>query len=222
MNEYKIIKSSKTEKGIICHVVDTGDAQSKELLYATVQGGLSWPNQGAPGYYVILGQEHDVFRAGKHQRRRLRVLTEFESSNLGEFFKHLAEDTALLLCQSYYAEQGDLWKGYQTSLAEYCRSNQIAVHPSIDAAVFTENFGYGANLVREWLKDEALLIPQPSILRTQLSDGGAQESVFGDVSFAVQFYAISALRYVVTAFDYYSLGPSKPIRSGRRRDGRVI
>jgi len=222
MNNYKILKSGKTEKGIIFHTVDTGDSQPKDFLYGTVRGGLTWPNLGAPGYYLIIAQEHNVFRAGKDQKKPLHVLTEFESSNMGDFFKRLGEDTTLFLCQSYYVEKADMWKGYETSLYDYCRTKQIARYPSIDAAVFTDNFGYGANVVREWLKDEALLIRQPSILYSQLSDGGLRDSDFGDPDIAVRYYAVSALRHVVAAFDYYNLGPSKHITRGRRRDGRVV
>jgi hypothetical protein len=222
--EYQVVRTNRDDKRIITHAIAGDGSSREEHQYVTIRGGLGWPSKGAPGYYVILGQIHggiSRFATGKHQKKPLRFLAEFESSNLGEFFRRLVEDTALFLCQSYYTDKSELWRGYEESLSSYCRGNQIAVIPSLDGAVFVENFQYGANLIKEWLMDGALLIPQTSILYSQLFEGGIKESDFGDVNIAVQFYAINALRYAVTAFNYYNFGPSKP-RRNRRRDGRVI
>jgi hypothetical protein len=224
MDNYTIIKASRDEKGIITHLSANGNSSPEGHQYVTVRGGLCWPNQGAPAYYVILGQIYggpSRFTTGTHQKKPLRVLSEFASGNLREFFDRLAKDTALFLCQGYFTDTSDLWKGYEASLSDYCRGNQIAVHPSLHEAIFVENFQYGANLIKEWLADDALLAPQPSVLYSQLSDGGMQESNFGDADIVVRFYAINALRYVVTAFSYHNFGPSKSSRK-RRRDARVI
>jgi hypothetical protein len=222
MNEYKIIDSRRNENGTITHIVDTGGAHPDEMHYVTVRGGLSWPNQGAPAYYILFGQIHGgVTRfQGSENSKKLRYFREFESRDLSTFFKHLCEDAALLRCESFYVEKTDASRAYEESLAAYRKAKQIEVQPYLEEASYIDNFEHGAHVIREWLTSGSLTLPEGSIIHRQIFSEGIDDSDFAS-DVAVRFYAVNALRHVINAFNFQDFRPHKPMRS-RRRDGMVI
>lgn len=222
MNEYKIIKSSRSENGIISHVVDTGDSLPQEMQYVTVRGGLSWPKGSAPAYYIIFGQIHGGvtrFQTDDTHKKPVRFLREYADSDLMAFFRRLSEDIVLLCCQGLYVEKSEELKGYEESLTNYWKDKRIEARPYLEEGSFVDNFQYGATIIREWLTRRDLILPEGTIIYSQLLE--IKDSDFSDSDVAAQFYAINALRHVITALNFRNFGPSKPNRY-RRRDGRVI
>ena len=226
MNEYKIIKSSRSENGIISHVVDTCDSLPQEMQYVTVRGGLSWPNQGAPAYYIIFGQIHGGitrFQNDENRKKPVRFLREYADSDLIAFFKRLSEDIVLLSCQGLYVEKSEELKGYEASLEGFCKDERIEDRPYLylEEASFADNFQYGATIIKEWLTRKDLILPEGTIIYSQLFCDGIRETDFSASDVAARFYAVNALRHVITALNFHDFGPSKPRRI-RRRDGRVV
>ena len=224
-NDYKIISSSKDAKGIITHVVARPASSPEECQYVTVRGGLSWPVGDAPGYYIIFGQIHGGvtrFHTDDGHKKPVRFLREYADKDLTALFKRLSEDVVLLCCQGLYVEKSDELKGYEESLTSYWQTKKIEVRPYLEEASFVDNFQYGATIIKEWLSRKDLLLPEGSIIYSQLSSDGIRESDFSDSDVVPRFYAINALRHVITAFNFHNFGPVKPMRRGRRRDGRVV
>lgn len=224
-DDYKIISTSRNEKGIITHVVARGDSSPEEYQYVTVRGGMTWPVGDAPAYYSIFGQTHGGithFQTDDTHKKPLRFLREYADKDLSAFFRRLAEDVVLLSCQALYVEKGEAFKGYEESMASYWQNNKIEVRPYLEEASFVDNFQYGATIVKEWLARRDLVLPEATIIYSQLFSDGIRESDFSVGDVASRFFAINALRHVVTAFNLHCFGPSKPIRSSRRRDARVV
>jgi len=76
MSEYVVISSEKDmdEGGIIIHRVNVSGKEPEVIKYRAIQGGLTWPKDGAPGYYIILGQLDDGL-AYHRQDVKSRVLS---------------------------------------------------------------------------------------------------------------------------------------------------
>lgn len=222
--EYKVISARKNEKGIITHVTARADVPPEEHQYVTVRGGLSWPVGDAPAYYIIFGQIHGGvtrFQTDDSHKKPVRFLSEHADKDLTTFFKRLSEDVVLLCCDGLYVEKPDEFKGYEESLTTYWENKKIEIRPYLEEAAFVDNFQYGATIVKEWLTRKALVLPGGTIIHSQVFSDGIRESDFSASDVTTRFFAINALRHVITAFNFHNFGPRKPVRAGRRRDGRV-
>lgn len=223
---YRIIESEKNEQegGLITHTVDMGKQLPEKIIYSNIQGGLSWPNQASPGYYVILGQLHHTSPdyGNRPSRSPLKFLAEGQNEFIEELFGQLTDDAKMLLCEDFFCAKApdeahnpkDEWQGYVESFDEYLDDREIG-GVYLRAAPYIKNFQFGAAKIREWIRANALEIPKSSIVYSQLK---RMTTVDLRNDPEINFHAVNALRYVVGDFDKHETGMPfirKPRQKGR-------
>ncbi len=159
------------------------------------------PTGTEPGYYLILGQKLEALPNGK---RPLLLLAEGMDDNQGKLLKRLGDDARRLNVRVIYAIDGT---GFHTALWELFRSAQgIRIQP----APFPEDLEYGLAMIREWLQDKALDVPdvryQQTELRSQLERMMAKNMGF----------VADALRFLIGGFVQYQPHRAVSAQSERR------
>lgn len=142
-----------------------------------------------PGYYLILGQKLERLSNGK---RPLLFLAEGLSDNQGKFLSKLSDDARRLNARIVYALNGT---GFYEALWKFFRgASGIQIQP----APFPEDIKYGVAMIREWMQDKALDIPeardQQTELRQQLDKATTKN----------QGYVTDALRFLIGGFTQWA------------------
>jgi len=147
MSKYVVISSEKDmdERGIIIHRVNVPGKNPEVIKYRAIQGGLTWPKNGAPGYYIILGQLDD----GLDYRRQdvkspLKFLGEFESEFPEKLFNRLTDDARMFLCDEFYCDTGPEWEGFVEAFDNYVSIHKVE-KVYLKEAPFAQNFHFGVS-----------------------------------------------------------------------------
>jgi hypothetical protein len=199
----KVMKSRRTENGIIIHEHDDGTSKQ----YVAVRGGLSWPRteENLPGYYLIMGEELiPAAQRKENQRGKLRVMSEFEApdivTSLTSLFTKLTDDSTLYLCDTFYTVtgkfEGEDYSGYTEAFRKFIYDKKIAAH--LEEAPWADRSDLGIDYIQSW-RDKCLLELEKGILYDQL--GKVTNSNVKQI--AETFNAVNALRYVVCGFEKY-------------------
>jgi hypothetical protein len=184
-----------TGSGILAHCEDNKGVKHRIGLM-DVRAGVWFPTGGLPGYYVMFGRRWDTVPTGKAQ---LLYLTEHEDIMHEPLFRALTDDCTKFRCKTLYAHllrhdrRGGI--GGYDDLWRYLKNRKLNVN--LVPAPAAEDVDYGAALIREYIKDEAIEIPDtdetPTILRKQLS-------LIEPKTDKAPLYAFSALRFVLGGF----------------------
>jgi hypothetical protein len=199
-----VVKSRRTEKGIILLEFDNGETKE----YRAIRGGISWPvmAENLPGYYCILGEQYSRWT----DRGKLILLREHEATDiltsLTTFFAKLTDDAKLYLCETFYAVIGELQgednRGYAEALQNSIYEKQTA--GSLEDAPWADRPDLGLYHIKSWMGKGLLELPEGSLVREQLKMVETDKVK----RLPETLNAVNALRFVVCGFEKYK--PSKP------------
>lgn len=195
----KIIKAEKLKDGTILH----------EIRYQAIRGGISWATAAhavsAPAYYCILGQEWTPkpYQGERKKKGVLRLISEYESPSLMNretFFRRLTDDTTRFFCWSCYADieekEGEV-DPHENAFREYVSEHQIHPAPTMYQAPYVEDFLHGLQEVNNLRRQGLIDIGNGPILHDQLTRIEEKDLT---INTEIRFYAVNALRHVVTSF----------------------
>ncbi|MBN1841680.1 MAG: hypothetical protein JW883_05285 [Deltaproteobacteria bacterium] len=222
MQEYNVIKTELTQKGIIVHKIAEGD-ELKTVHYSAVRCGLSWPSTEASGFYVILAEEYvdqTRFEGQKRPRGKLRFLKEREHPSvfLDKLFVNLTDDCALFHCGTVYSDLDVTREKDAEFYREWTYEKKIIHGKALEEAPYFDNFALGLSLIRRWVSDGLLELPEDSITRKQLKNITKADV---DTLPPARVHAINALRFVVAAYHKYPPGPFMPYTPTRKKRPRT-
>jgi len=200
--EHNVIEAVKDEDNVISHKVVGDDGEVQKIKYAAIRGGVSWPNEDAPGYFCILGEEFTENDYGKEgTKRKIHLLSENEVDviSLDRFFSKLTDATKLFLCESLYADIDAENEGYVLAFQKFDESNKVV--GSFYPAPYSELFFLGVSIIKDWLNDGTLKVPTGSIIHEQLK---GMTAIDLRESSQTKFHAVNGLRHAVTALYKHS------------------
>ena len=186
-------------------------ADDKKAEYIAIRGGLSLPvilrvkGGMSPFYFICIGQlwdERSRYEGYKEQMGKLVVLCEdvFEEHlNQNRFFKALTDAARRFWCDEFYTNiEGDDPQEDPPSITAFKRfisENKVTPYTTIKQAPFAEDFHFRVALIRRYLSEGRVTIPDGSILKNQLrsitDDDWTNDSLF---------HAINACGYVLASF----------------------
>jgi hypothetical protein len=182
------------EKLIFQYSKEPGSMQRVDT-YLTTRAGISWPSPNSPGYYCILGLKDESTLT---EKRPLVLLAEGEDELMEKFFERLSVTANRLFCNRIFANL-EHNKGFEDSLFKFVRQRKLEGIRPWDSSEF-EDFDHGVSLIRQYKRNNALIISEKSILLTQI-----QSMTPDDLSekFESRFYAVAALCRVLGSFEAY-------------------
>jgi len=203
----KVTVIGKSAGGGILIEITPEEGQPIRENYRGVRCGLSWPTPVSPGYYCLVGQISTSNSMGKYT---LRLLKEDQDQILGLLFQKMGDDLGIFSGPEIYSDLSERFRSYMIAFAHYLKSERGSQAIRLKFAPFYQSFIHGVSLIKEWMKDEGLVIPKDTTVYTQLREiktedlKGNPEDVF---------YAINGLRYVVGAFETSLSSPTirKPV-----------
>ena len=200
----KVAVIGRSAGGGILIEITPEEGQPIREYYKGVRCGLSWPTPVSPGYFCLVGQMSSSNSTGRFP---LRLLKEGQDQILGPLFQKMGDDLGIFSGREVYSDLSERFRSYVTAFAIYLRTERGGQSIRLKAAPFYQSFTHGVSLIKEWMKDEGLVIPKDTTVYTQLREiktedlKGNPEDVF---------YAINGLRYVIGAFETSLSSP--PVR----------
>jgi hypothetical protein len=182
-------------------VSDAGAAETVPLV--EIRAGVTWPKNVNPGYYIIIGKKAEKTPIGKNP---LMFLCEGEDALPGRLYQKLLDDAVRMLANVIYAEKGSSSGargvdkvGCYTDFFDVIGQTNVELSP----APSVNDEEYGAVLVREYVKDGLLELPQyrMTTILSQLRDMTPGCDMVG-------LYAFHALRFVLAGFTKYNDVPA--------------
>lgn len=200
MEQSSVVKAERTDRGIVLH--HFVDGCKKE--YAAIRAGLSFPTGEANGYFAILGAEYTgngtVFEGQPPKSGKVLLLAEREvqSPFLHDTLKPLFDECSLLGCSDVYAEfEEELELNMEDVLLAREFLNEEKINISFLSAPYQAKFKTGIDIIRRYLNDALLDLPESSLASQQL--GILSQSDPLDTP-EVKFVAVNGLRFIVAAF----------------------
>ena len=195
-----VIEAKMTDRGTVIHTFNDGTTKK----YSAVKAGLSWPTPTSPGYFVILGEEqrsHTKFEGVKQQRGKLILLTEYESQSpfLDDLVPKFSDSCSLYYCSYVYADLREEHKDEADPFREWYYDSGGG-GTSLCEGSFIDSFSLGVSLIRKWLDERLLVLPENSIAREQLKKITGPDL---EDSPETRFFAVNGLRFVIAAFHKY-------------------
>ena len=201
-----IVKERGLESFWIEITKENGQVEREQARGA--RAGLSWPSPGSPGFYVILGQLYKTLPNGKHP---LRILKEGSNHIVNSLFQELVDNIAEF---NGYEIFSDVSFRYQNYVQDFWRFHQDRRLQDIKllSAPFFQSFGHGVYLIKEWIGDQALYIPEGSVAKEQLK---RLEEHHLKENPEEEFFAVNALRFGLAAFTVSDWSPAKRTTSSK-------
>jgi len=211
----KVIKSRRTEKGIIIHEHDDGSSKQ----YLAVRGGLSWPiiAKGLRGYFCIYGEELiPAAQRKQNQRGRLIFVDEYEEPKilaLNELYAKAFSFAIRYWCDTFYAVtqefQGEDYSGYTKDFRKFIYEKQQEFMYEeqtvlLEEALYADSPKDGLQYINEWEAKALLDLPEGSLVRNQLKMMTEGEKIDQQPQ---TLNAVNALRFVVWGFNEYKPNP---------------
>jgi hypothetical protein len=210
----KVTVIGKSAGGGIIIEVSPEEGQPIKEHYRGVRCGLSWPTPYSPGYFCLVGQLSKSTATGKYP---LRLLREGQEQTPGKLFQRMADDLGLFNGHEIYTDLSEKFRSYVIAFADYKRSERGVQGLRMLPAPFCQSFLHGASLIKEWMKEDELVIPKEATVYTQLREIKTDDLKSNPEEV---FYAINGLRYVIGAFETsvcsppQRRSPSPPISPG--------
>lgn len=182
------------EKIIFQYPKEPGTLQRVDT-YLTTRASVSWPSPNVPGYYCILGLKDEPTLT---EKKPLVLLAEGQDELMEKFFERLAVTANRLFCNRIFANLKHN-RGFEDSLYKFVRQRKLEGIRPWDSSEF-EDFDHGVSLIRQYKRDNALIISEKSVLLRQI-----QSMTPDDLSekFEERFYAVAALCRVLGSFEAY-------------------
>lgn len=174
-------------------IVDRGDGL-ENLGVSRVIGAITWPQDGAPAYYCIFGQD---LRFTIKRQKPLFFIKECECPVLNDqFFEGLLKDARDLLCQEFYGVNSLGPEEYRSGKFKLflrfmdSRSANIRIYaPDLD------DWETAVSIIQSWKLAETLVaVTKQTTLGRQLGQMTV-DSLSGTQIHA--FYAVNALRCLI-------------------------
>jgi hypothetical protein len=198
------IPKEKTQDGFWIEMTQE-DGKTIREHFRGVRCGLAWPTAISPGFYCLVGQLSKSLPNGRYP---LCLLKEGNEHILNVLFQNLFDDLGQFNAFEIFSDLSFKFQNYLLDFNQHYMSRKLQ-DVKLASAPFYQSFPHGVYVVRSWIKDEALHLPTDTIIREQLKmikEEDLREGVEG------QFYAINALRYVVSAYETSLVYPSSPAR----------
>jgi hypothetical protein len=135
-----------------------------------------------------LGQKLETLPNGKQP---LLFLAEGINDNQGRLLKRLSDDARCLNVRTIYAVEGT---GFYSALWELFRGTSEI---RIQLAPFPEDLEYGLAMIREWLQDKALDVPDARYWQTEI------RSQLERMTAKNMGFVADALRFLIGGFVHY-------------------
>ncbi len=190
-------------------VITKTDKGQTVFFCRDIRGALVWPTLNSPGYYCIFAQRNDATSQGKLP---LHFLGEVAAELPKQVFQKLVEHSKKLACREFYHDYQEQNEELIRAFYEYCRYQRIS-NIQFTRAAFAKSFHIGISLIKEWAKDNALKVPEGTILRDQLKDIGTVDLTEKPEE---KFFAVNALRLLIGSFEKNPQQP--PSFFGKQRD----
>lgn len=202
METYQVVKSKVEKNGVITHEVTGNNGKLKTFHYSAVRAGLNWPSPEASAFYVILAEEYvgkTKYEGQQRQRGKLKIFKEQEisSSFLDKLFSKFSDDCMLFGCKHAYTDLSDDHEADAEFFHNFIYDKKIP-HISLEEAPFVDSFSLGVSLIKRFMSDGFLDIPEDSVIREQLKR--LAKSDLQDPQAEKRFNAVNALRFVIGAF----------------------
>jgi len=228
----KVIKSRRTEKGIIIHEHDDGSLKQ----YIAVRGGLTWPtiDKNLLGYFCIYAEEliHVALRK-QNQRGRLIFVDEYEEPNILGLNQLYAKAFSLAIryrCDIFYAptkkfQDEDCSRNAKDFRAFIYERQQKFMYEEqttvlLEEPPWADSVKDGLRYINNWRTNALLDLPEESLVYNQL------KNVVGEKVNQIPqtFNAINALSFVVGGFNEYkpnldTIDWRKKVKRGTWRTG---
>lgn len=182
---------------LLVNGINDNGVKAQKLLI-DVRCAVIPPIETYPGYYLFFGMQKEANAYGKHP---LLFLYEKEDSIQSDLLDNLADDTGRLKCSTVYAQFHKKQRnsqGFYRDLWDYRRHNNLPF--KVVQAVSSEDYEYGRAILRNWLRDKAVIRPRTvqTILDSQIkSDSGMVET--SDIT-EPRWYAFHAIRYLIAGY----------------------
>lgn len=190
----KRLKISKGDRDeiIIEHPQKTGEPRRIDIYFIT-RAGISWATANSPFYYCILGSKNEPTLTDKWP---LVLLAEGETETMELFFERLTRYVKKLFCEWTVA---DFKNNFENSLLKFVRAAKIEGIRRYDSSEFMEgDLEHSIALIRQWRRDNALVIPKDTILGKQIRSMTPEDLKDKPDE---RYYAVMALCRVLGSFE---------------------
>lgn len=188
-------KTEKYEERTVPAIKGSWQEGEKDVseVWHSVRGGIVFPTGKQPGCLVVAGQTFE---------KKIRVLAETTFPVLSRLVEKLPELTKSLFLTRIYHEGTDESRGFCTRVRAEFRDRDgqnKAEGPDFCQAYRVEFPAFGSDLIREHLLERGLVIPTETELAGQMQGSWQEEEE--------AFYAVKALRYLVSGFHFEPYRP---------------
>ncbi|MBM4305661.1 MAG: hypothetical protein FJ115_04775 [Deltaproteobacteria bacterium] len=192
----KIIIKGVTHNGLSIIKNHEGEGSVEETWsFREIRIGLHWPSAGSPGYFCLVGQGSIKTFDSNHPLRLLRESEEILPSKL---FEKMCDVAGTFECQEIFCDLSEKFRGYVLNFRDFKRKERRQQDIFLRQAPYHQEFGHGILTIKDWLGRNALVIPKGTIVAQQL--GSITDGNLAASDASERFYAIDALRHVVSAF----------------------
>lgn len=184
----------RREGSFITVIVKKSEKEKISFFVKEIRGSLLWPTVNTPGYLCVMGQKTGINVYGKCPLFLIEEAVEQLSKDL---FEKLIEFRKRFSCRQFYNDFKPENQSIKRLFYHHCRYERV---PSIELtrAPLVENFNLRMDLVREWVKNEGLEVPEGTILCDQL-----ERMSPGDLSEKPEerFFAVNTLSYILASLE---------------------
>ena len=217
MKETNVVEAKETDHGTIIHQLSDGSQRE----WAAVRAGLSLPTEEANGYFAILGEDWTgggtVFEGQKPKRGKIHLLAEREiqSPFLDDTLKPLSDECSLVGCSNVYAEfEEEPERNMEAVLLARDFISEQKMHISLLPAPFQAKFRIGMEIIRLYLNNALLDLPESSLASQQLAILSHTDLIDKP---EVKFIAVNGLRLAMGAFHKYRPWFGRPYTPPRHK-----
>lgn len=187
--------------------ITKGNGQVEREQIRGARTGLSWPSPGSPGFYVILAQGFKMLPNGKHP---LRLVKEDSNHIVNSLFQEMLDTMAEYSAYEIFSDTSFKYQNYVQDFWRFHQDRRLQDIKLLPAPFF-QSFGHGAFLIKEWIKEEALIIPE-GVVREQLRHFEEHHLKENPEE---QFFGINALRFALASFTVSNCSPARRSVSSR-------
>lgn len=200
----KVILKNSSRGGCAVVEICRDDGRKNEILaFKGIRCGLSWPGPNAPGFYILIGQS---MRAGVHGEYPLAILREGLDQIPSELYEKIANDAGAFMAEDIYTDISEGFKGYVLDFWNFKKEKRPRQRLFLRSGPFYQDFSHGVFTIKGWVKKNALVIPEGSLVYEQLKNMTGKDLKENPEE---KFYAVNALRFAIGAFEISRGNPLK-------------
>lgn len=189
-----------TIKGIVhpgLSVIDDGkEGGDESWSFHETRIGLHWPSTSSPGYFCLLGQGTKNLESNTP----LRLLREGEEAIPSKLFERLCDVSGTFESREIFADLTEKFRGFVLNFATHKKGERPGQDIFLRQAPYYQEFSHGVSIIKDWIRRNSLIIPKGTIVAGQLGSITDDDLEKDPIE---QFWAIDALRHVVSAFEVH-------------------